>query len=208
MPADVDAFHICMVNYLNAATDDGDELIVPKRMVWCDIAPNTVDPKIVLRAKPGIVVHAGNHNADIDGKPIVIFKEKRIILAHYFRRSAWHEIYKCIIGRLKVMASGSLASNTGYHYVRPFEIMTTDPMRLLKSNEYFNKLPDKKIMHKNPLAYMGGELKYTGIVDYKAKCICLVLRYASELATEFGQIMDADPALREKLIGRPMLENH
>jgi glycosyltransferase involved in cell wall biosynthesis len=205
----VDGVQIRLVNYIDAASDNADEVIVPKRMVWRHKTPHDVY-KIMMRALSDVTIHAGNHNAHRDdGKPLNIIQEPNIVLAHYPRRSGWHDIYKWVIGRLKITAAGTreTSAGTGSHYIAPFEIIMNRPAELLGSSGFFNPHPDPGIMEHNPIAYAGGSLNYTHKTDYKMKCISMVLKYSMELATEFGHLVDTNEAVRNRVSQNLRIKN-
>jgi glycosyltransferase involved in cell wall biosynthesis len=198
---DVDGIQVRLVNYIDAASDDADEIVVPRRMVWRHKTPHDVY-KIMMRALPGVTIHAGNHNAHREsGKALNVVQEPDIVLAHYPRRSGWHDIYKWVIGRLKITAAGAreTSAGRGSHYIAPFELLMNRPAELLGSGYFFNPEPDLAIMERNPIAYAGGDLSFTHKTDYKMKCISMVLKYSMELATEFGHLVDTNEAVRARV---------
>lgn len=194
---EIDGIQVRLVNYIDAATDNADEIVVPKRMVWRHTVPHDV-LKIFVRTDRNITINAGNHSAQRVGGPFNIVQEPNIVLAHYPRRSGWHDIYKWVIGRLKITAAGSkeVSAGTGSHYIAPFEILMNRPADLLNSEGFFHPHPDTQIMSNNPIDYLGGELRYTQITDYKMKCVSMILKYTIELAGEFGHQMDTNEAVR------------
>lgn len=199
--ADVDGVQVRLVNYIDAETDNADEVVVPKRMVWRHTTPHDV-LKVFVRANRDITINAGNHSAQRVGGTFKVIQEPNIVLAHYPRRSGWHDIYKWVIGRLKITAAGSkeVSAGTGSHYIAPFEILMNRPADLLNSVGFFNPNPDPNIMSNNPIEYLGADLKYTHKTDYKMKCISMILKYAIELASEFGNQMDTNEAVRNHIV--------
>lgn len=201
LAGNVDGVQIRLVNYMDATSDEANEVNVAKRMVWRHKEPHDVY-KIMLRATIGnVVVHAGNHNAHRNGVPLVVVQEPNIVLAHYPRRSGYHDIYKWVIGRLKITAAGTreTSQGSGTHYIAPFEILVNRPADLLKNEGFFNRSPDTQLMEKNPIDYLGAELRYTDHTDYKMKCISMILKYAMELSTEFGHLMDTNPDVQKRV---------
>ncbi|MFW7268676.1 glycosyltransferase family 2 protein [Gluconacetobacter sp. Hr-1-5] len=204
IPKNFDSVSLDMFNYTDSIFDDGHERNVPRRLLWRTKSSLDVFKVIVRGNLEGIVsIHAGNHCGYLDGIPMNSFRSEKVSISHYPRRSGWQDIYKWVIGRLKITAAGRAETEkgTGSHYIHPFNILLNSPEEILKNHDFFNVRPNVNIFEKDAGFYLGGELKYTGIVDYKDKCIQMVLKYTMELATDFGKIIDEYPDISNRVRG-------
>lgn len=203
VPSNYEGVTVKMVNYIDSVEDNHDEVSVPKRMVWRHIVPHEVYKVMVraLSAPESITIHAGNHMAYRGGQPLNLFASDDVLLAHYPRRSGWHNIYKVVIGRLKITAAGSRETKkyTGAHYIPEFEMLLNQPEVLIGNKSYFSQSPNRELMVNSPIVYLGGDLRYTRSTDYKSKCISMVLKYAKELATEYGYLMDNNAEVQRRV---------
>lgn len=203
IPSHCEGVRLRLVNFTDTKGDNQDEINVTKRLIWRHKIPHDVF-KVMVRAhenEKNITIHAGNHSAYRNGVELNFFTAEDILLSHYPRRSGWHDIYKFVIGRLKINAAGSreTAKDTGSHYIAPFQILLDKPEALLYSESFFNRNPDPKIQAVIPLNYLGAELRYTTKTDYKMKCVRMILKYSNELATEYGQLMDTNPEVQARV---------
>ncbi|MCB8873635.1 glycosyltransferase family 2 protein [Acidisoma silvae] len=200
VPGEVDGVQVRLVNYMDAMTDNEHELVVPARMVWRHTVPHDVH-KIMMRAGTGITIRPGNHSADRETGSLTIIQNQDILFAHYPRRSGWHDIYKWVIGRLKITAAGAKETSRGTrtHYIAPFGILLERPEQIIQNEGFFRQTPNERIMSQNPIDYLGGALRYTRVTNYKMKCVSMILKYSYELATEFGKLVDTDQAARKRI---------
>lgn len=198
VPSSVDGIQVSLVNYDDVISEHANEIIVPKRLVWRHKAPLNVY-KVIVRGRPGITIRAGNHGAFREGSTFNMIQIPEIVFAHYPRRSGWQDMYKWTIKRLKITAAGKreTSKGTGTHYIKPFEILVNRPGDLVYNEHFFKRTPDLNRMVNNPIDYVGGELRYTEVPDYKMKCISMILKYCVELATDMGHLVDTNESVRK-----------
>lgn len=206
IPDSFDSVSFDMFNYTDSIFDDKNEINVPRRLLWRTKKPLNVF-KVVVRGKieGDVSIHAGNHCGYLDGVAMNSFRSDNVFISHYPRRSGWQDIYKWVIGRLKITAAGKKEtdSGTGSHYIHPFNVLLNNPDNILNNEDFFYVTPNENILEKDNGFYLGDALKYTKIVDYKAKCISMVLRYALELSQDFGKIIDGHPDISDEVRGSP-----
>lgn len=179
-----------MYNYTDTVFDNKEELNVPKRLLWRtkDIVPVH---KIIVRGKlDGVTIVAGNHYGYVYGLGMNPYKQTDVFFAHYPRRSGWQEISKWVVGRLKITAAGQEAREAGSHYTAHFNTLMNDPKKIIDNKDFFFVWPDPNFMEKGNGFYLGSELKYTKLIDYKSKCISTVLASAFDIANSFGNLKD------------------
>ncbi len=206
IPENFDSVSLDMFNYTDSIFDDRNEKNVPRRLLWRTKEPLNVFKVIVRGTLEGEVsIHAGNHCGYLDGVPMNSFKSGEVFISHYPRRSGWQDIYKWVIGRLKITAAGKkeTESGTGSHYIHPFNILLNKPEDILKNKDFFDVKPNVNVLEQDTGFYLGDSLKYTEIVDYKTKCIKMILKYALELSLDFGKIVDKYPDIADNVRGYP-----
>ncbi|MBB2184795.1 MAG: glycosyltransferase family 2 protein [Gluconacetobacter liquefaciens] len=204
IPENFDSVSLDMFNYTDSIFDDGNERNVPRRLLWRTKNPLDVFKVIVRGNLEGVVsIHAGNHCGYLDGVPMNSLRSDNVFISHYPRRSGWQDIYKWVIGRLKITAAGRAETEkgTGSHYIHPFNVLVNNTEAILKNNDFFFVKPNPNLFEKDSGFYLGIELKYTEIVDYKDKCIQMVLKYTMELARDFGKIIDEYPDISNRVRG-------
>jgi glycosyltransferase involved in cell wall biosynthesis len=192
-----------MMNYLDSYTDDLDQIIVPERMVW-RTGKDIGVYKVIVRGGlgRGVHIHEGNHTAYLNGSELIYFGGSNLFIAHFPRRSGWQDIYKWIIMRMKIIAAGDreTSKGTGSHYIRPLDILRDNPAQILDDKGFFHRSPTQDMVN-DPMRYDGGLLKYTKLVNYRDKCVSLVISHALNLSAEFGRLMDSDEELRDRILG-------
>lgn len=202
VPPEFESILLPIRNYMDTVFDSKEELVVPHRMIWRTIE-NIGVLKVAVRGRiPGhIQISEGNHTAYRDGVELRAFGGSNLCIAHYPRRSGWQDIYKWIIMRLKITAAGrrEVEKGTGSHYVEPLRILMNDPNRILNDKGFFERTPNSHYTM-DMMKYDGGDLRYTEETDYKAKCIKLVLDCSFSIARAFGQEMDENPQLRDRIL--------
>ena len=192
-------------NYLPTEHDDEAERIVPRRVQHRD--PRPVDMhKVMVRGTLGrlsTVVERGNHSVTLNGQPVPMRTDPRLILAHYPARTGWQMLAKAIIGRLKVLAAGTAEEQRGtsVHYAGLLNFVRNHPDALMQDRGYLSGrwsgdwLPASLVV--DPLTYQGGDLRATPTLD-PAKCaVQSLLLYMEELAREHGHMIDELPAARD-----------
>ncbi|MBB2206252.1 glycosyltransferase family 2 protein [Gluconacetobacter takamatsuzukensis] len=204
VPDRFDSVSLDMFNYTDSIFDDGNERNVPRRLLWRTKEPLNVF-KVVVRGnlEGDVSIHAGNHCGYRDGVPMNSYRSDAVFISHYPRRSGWQDIYKWVIGRLKITAAGhrETENGTGSHYIHPFNILSRNPMEIINNHDFFNVRPNPGTSEKDTGFYLGTDLRYTELVDYKEKCIRMVLKYTMELAHDFGKIIDSHPDISDEVRG-------
>lgn len=186
IPAENQCLVSDMFNYTDTVFDDKEEINVPKRLLWRtkDIVPAH---KIIVRGKlSGVSIVAGNHYGYVDGVGMNPYKQTDICFSHYPRRSGWQEISKWVVGRLKITAAGKAAQGAGSHYTDNFNTLMNCPEKIIENNDFFNINPDTNVWEKSDGFYLGEELRYTHLINYKSKCISTVLKCALDISTVLG----------------------
>ena len=203
MPPGVPTVQLRLVNYVDSAEDVATDLLVPRRMRWRMREPSET-PKVFVRGNlgPGVTVEPGNHAANLDGKRLPDYLV-RLLLAHYPRRSGWHDLCKSGIGWLKTLAAGQgqEAALRNGHYREPFEILRDRPASLLNQSSYRHKPIDRATMRDSRLAYAGGPLRHTQAEEPAMRSLTLALRYAEALARQHGRLLDEVAEVRELVAG-------
>ena len=199
MPAEASAVRLRLGRYIDSDEDDAADLLVPRRMRWRSREPSDT-PKVFVRGGlgSGVTIEPGNHAANRDGARLPDVPVP-LLLAHYPRRSGWHDLSKSGIGWLKTLAAGQgqEAALRNGHYRAPFETVRDRPATLLANPAYRHLPVDRATMVDVPLAYAGGSLRHTVAEDPAMRALTLALRYAEALARQHGRLIDALPAARE-----------
>lgn len=202
VPGHFESMLLPMRNYKDTVLDNKDEIIVPNRMTW-RMREEIGVFKVVVRGQlsGNIHIHEGNHTAYRNNKELDYFGGSNLCIAHYPRRSGWQDIYKWIVMRLKITAAGKreVDKGTGSHYIAPLNTLLRNPKEILENKWFFNQTPNDNDVE-DRICYEGGMLKYTENVDYKEKCIKMVLEYAFSLAREFGEEMDINESFRTRIL--------
>ncbi len=187
-----------LVNYGQTELDDPNELIVPLRLRHRWARETNVD-KLILRAGlSGIAIGAGNHGALAGGRILPARRHAQVSFAHYPRRSGWQILQKMAAGWLKALAAGRSAAEAGHseHYRSPFETMRDKPGELLYNSGYFAREFELNEAIEAPLAYLGGELRYTQPTDPAMKAAHMFLRFTERVAMQHGRLLDESPQAR------------
>lgn len=188
-----------LVNYHDTADDDPAELVIPRRLRWRARQMPPV-PKVIVRGGFGArcAIAPGNHGASVDGVALPHVGLPGASLAHYPRRSGWHDLQKSAIGWLKVLAAGGHAAQAGYsaHYRVPFERLRDAPASLLREPAYLAQPVDPARMVLDPIAYRGGELRHTVPSDPAMRALAAALHHAEALARAHGRLLDESAEAR------------
>ena len=194
-----DAVAVPLVHYFDTVDDDPAEPIVPRRMRWRARQTPPV-PKVIVRG--GFVARCaiapGNHGASVDGVALPQIGLPGAALAHYPRRSGWHDLQKCGIGWLKVLAAGAAALQSRYseHYQGPFERLRDSPASLIGEPAYIAQPVDPERMVLDPIDYRGGELRHTVSSDPAMRALAVALHHADALARAHGRLLDESAEAR------------
>lgn len=187
-------------HYFDTNEDDAAEPIVPRRMGW-KLRDDPGIFKVIVRGGGGerVAVGPGNHKAVIDRAMLPDRPEPRIGLAHYPRRSGWHNLQKSVIGWLKVLAAGdaTIAQGMSQHYRAPFEMFRDQPGALAHNPGYLAQPVDREKMVFQPLDYRGGPLRYTELADPMLRAVQNGLHYAEMLARRHGELLDRSAEARD-----------
>jgi hypothetical protein len=197
------ALELRLVLYAETLDDDITEVIVPVRQQH-RIARRHEIYKVLVRGgavAPRITLAAGNHGAFLDEVFVEAERQEAFLLAHYPRRSAWQQVAKFAIGRLKVLAAGrgTLEANHGNHYAPLYDLLLTRPQELFHSDSFMNGSEGGEATVHDPIDYGGGDLIYTEYDDAALKAVRCLAAYAQELATQHGRLADEMPGVRALL---------
>ncbi len=204
VPAEHASVGLDLINYDAPSQNTQYELNVVKKFVRRGRAPINAW-KVFVRGDIGadrVTVDAGNHHMSIDGVYQPPMKQTDLRLAHYPTRSPFHWAGKAVTGRLKVLAAGQLElrQNRALHYVDFVELLQRDAHGWSRgTNAGFERLMTTDTLVDDPIAYLGGELKYTRPVDYGWRALSLTLSTMVKLATRFGEMLDAHEAVRDRI---------
>ncbi|WP_319614195.1 glycosyltransferase family 2 protein [Acidiphilium acidophilum] len=194
------AITVPLVHYFDTVEDDAAEPIVPIRMRWRARGETGV-AKMFIRGGLGtrVSIDAGNHGGILDGRPVPTPHEYQVALAHYPRRSGWHDMQKYVIGWLKVLAAGQAAigADRSSHYRSPFQTLRDKPSELVFNTGYIAPPVDHAIAILAPITYLGGDLRYTAVSDPGMKTLSLALHYAEQLARQHGALQDRSPEAKQ-----------
>ena len=190
---------VCLRDY-HLTQDDPQDLIVPCRMPFC--TPTTDNMKVIVRGNllhRGLVIRPGSHAAVFpDGTECPSAPEPALTYAHYPTRSPYQWLSKSVVGWAKVVATGPAMVSTGHavHYRDPYEFLRTDPKLILRNPVLMQPQPQTDIT-KDPIAYRGGDLKFTAPTDYPMRAVQVVMQYLHDLAVRHGEILEHVNALCE-----------
>jgi len=192
-PDDLASVKLQLINYTDTKLDDTKQIPATRRITWRTQEPIGVFKVCVKAYYPvtSVIIDAGNHELYIADYCMQTLFEEKILLAHYVRRSAWQEISKSVIGRLKVLAAGSVevSKNRSSHYNSPFQLLRDVPNEFLHLDTYFNIDPIASGLINDP-TYFGDQLIYTNLINYKMKAISLIISYVEKLAIAHGELLE------------------
>ncbi len=189
--------------YLDLPDDDPSELAAPLRMRNREGAASNMDLKVIVRgrlAEVDIAIDAGQHQVLFRDGYIFRYTDHPITLGHYYRRSAWQQISKSVLGYLKVTAAGQREKGRGRaaHYNSLFETLRDAPEGFFTPDFLKPSYADRGLVE-DPLSYRGGPLRYTQPADPKFKALRVLIAYAEQLAESHGAFIDASEDIRLKI---------
>ena len=195
LPERAPCVQVPMVNYHPTVDDSQGERVVPLRQIHRDPQPLGVF-KVWVRAQLAsldVTVGAGNHEVFLQGTVLPCFRLDAPVLAHYYKRSGWRAIAKAVVGRLKVIASGREAAMHSSHYTELFENFRDHPEWLIGDPVFMQtaNTPLYSSSVRDPITYLGGELKYTEECDEFLLAMQSIIAYAEALARHHGELWDA-----------------
>ena len=188
------------VSYHPTPNDDADDLLVPRRIRWRETATRPV-VKVVVRGQliaQGISIGAGNHAVIRQGQYLDAGPAEGVVLAHYRRRSPWRQLAEAVIGRLKVIAAGQIASdsNVAMHHNRTFEAVRDDPAALLRDPGFLSPDLSHYELIEDPIDYRGGDLQHTSPGDPMMQAVAAVAGFAEGLASQHARLLDTNEGAR------------
>jgi hypothetical protein len=178
----------------HATPDDPPHTIVACRMTQCQ--PISDNRKVFVKGTlldRRVVILPGGHAARIDdGQECPTMLDTALSHAHYPIRSPYQWLSKSVIGWCRVLASGPEMIRTGHatHYRGPFDVLRSEPAKLLRNRALMDTLTTRPGMTHNPIVYRGGELRYTGPIDYQMRTVQFIMQYLHELAVQHGDMME------------------
>ena len=203
LPGEARAMAVRIVEYPSLPTDDHDELVVPKRLTSRQTEPQDTS-RLTVRGGPAAertIIGAGGHEAWLDLALIKPVEESAFRIAHYPRRSPWQQVSKAAIGRLKALAAGKAIVDAGHgaHYTNLLQFLKERPQDLFNNPKFMDGSGADMELVYDPIAYAGGELRYTETDDPRLKAVRCLAGYAEELALQHGRLVDENTAVRALL---------
>lgn len=199
LPASRPAVMVPLVQYFDTMEDDAAEPVVPKRMQWRTQAEPDIC-KVFVRGGFGrrARIGAGNHTAWLDGGAMPMDRVPGLALAHYPRRSGWHDLQKSTVGWFKVLATGAeaIANRYSQHYQPPFERLRDEPGSLLHNPGYLSQPVERERMVRDPIDYRGSALRHTVSPDPAMRALSNALHHAEALARAHGRLLDESAEAR------------
>ncbi len=194
VPEETDCLGLPSLTYFDLAHDDPEELIVPQRMGSRERTPQEPVSKLFVRgrlADAGVIIDAGQHRALLGGEPIAPYTGHGMVLGHYYRRSAWQEMGKSVLGYLKVVAGPQEErdKNRSAHYRGVFTKLRDEPEDLF-DQAFLHPSYAERDMIDDPSPYLGGPLRYTQASDPAMKVVRVLLTYAEQLAQSHAGFID------------------
>lgn len=205
VPEQAPCAHMGAVNYHPTAVDDAAELVVPLRQRWCDPSEGPFVKVCVraLTARRGATTGDGNHEAYLNGQPIPAFRVPQLRFGHYYMRNGWQIVAKACVGMMRILASGraTIEKNTGIHYTHVFENLRDHPEWLLDDARFMQGNRPVSFysppLVENPLAYLGGALRYAQAADPRLKAVSSIIACAETIARRHGELADATDVTRQ-----------
>ena len=195
--------------YHPLADDDSEEPIVPRRIRRRNTAFAEMG-KLCIRgslAGAGVQVVAGAHVAVWQNRILAPQLALDLPLAHYYRRSPWQQLTKVVVGWLKTLTGGQFTrdSQINIHYRGTFQKLRDDPAKVLLDPAFLCYAPNEADIVDDPIAYAGGPLRYTEMVDPRMKTVSVITGYAEALAQQHARLIDEVPPARA-LVEKSALE--
>ncbi len=202
---DLACTHLALIDYLGATPETRQEANPFLRLTRRRAAPQFT--KVFVRGMdPGrVAVDAGNHGASVDKQRAVGPVQTALILAHFPERDPAQAAAKAVVGRLKVIASGSesVSPVISNHYIAPMAALQDDALGWLRAKEAeLRAWDDDPALVLDPVPYLGGALRHTPDVDEAGRLLAHVVRYAETLARSHGDIMDRKRLIRSAVLGQ------
>jgi glycosyltransferase involved in cell wall biosynthesis len=182
-------------SYVPHLADAADEANPVRRMVHRLKNENTL-VKIIIPASlalgADVVLAQGNHQLLINGAPIAPVLRNECCLAHFPGRSPDQFAAKVVEKRVQYLAMMHRDPDWGVHYQAPVAQLRDDPQRFeakywdlsLGRSSFDGDWAPPEIV-RDPLAYLGGELKYTARSRGK-RLLPTLLRRAEDFARRYA----------------------
>jgi hypothetical protein len=197
----VSQIKVALTDYVATPSDDPDEPVVPRRMVWRGEASTNFKSVVHARVlEAGARIRAGGHGAFWKGGGEIwpAAFEAGLTYAHYPERSVWQWMSKFVRGWAKVLAAGEaeVARGRSAHYAEPFALLRDAPRQVLDDPVLMGFKNDRPGLTHDPVGYRGGALVYTPVIDHRLRAVSSVLSYLEALAVRHGRLLDAVPEAR------------
>ena len=193
---------VALTEYVATRADDAAERVVPQRMTWR--AERSENFKAIIHARvadAGARIRAGGHGAfwppaGNEVWPYVI--EPVLTHAHYPERSTWQWIAKFVRGWAKVLAAGESEVRRGWsgHYETAFHLLRDHPGAILDDPGLMRFKNERPGLVQDPIAYRGGPLRYTPMIDDRLRAVSGVLGFIEDLAVRHGKLVELSPEAR------------
>ena len=211
-PADQGVLQLLTAAYFPTPADDAADLLVPRRIRRRE-PELQANPKVVVRgalAARNVTIAPGSHAALYDGNTVAAFVAPDLALAHYQRRSAWQQMAKNAIGRLKVIAAGRAAmeNNWSVHYNQLFETLRDRPAALLRNPGFLHPGAPPGGLVDDPLQYLGGDLRHTRHDDPAMKAVATLAAFGEALAAQHAHLLDSNEGARLQMHNHSLTWTH
>ena len=194
-------FKVALTDYVAIHADDNADPIVPRRIAWRGERTGNLKSIVNTRVESaGVRIRAGGHGACWPARdevwPYVI--EPDLTYAHYSERSTWQWISKFVRGWAKVLAAGQaeVARGTSEHYAPAFALLRDHPEAILHNPHLMTFKNERPGLVHDPIAYRGGDLRYTPPIDHHLRAMSGILRYLEDLSTRHGNLLASSPDAR------------
>jgi hypothetical protein len=193
-PREARCVRVPMVNYEAPTAESNSAVNVVQRLVRRQEMPAPVG-KVFVRGSLGddnLNVAWGNHGIVVDGQLDLGAEQSGIMRAHYPTRHIGQAALKAVIGRLKVLASGSSGAGANSHYETAFEDLKHTPRAWFEAlQQYFSSRHRTSGLVTDPIEYLGGPLRHTILPsDDPLDAISRFIFYAEALAISHGRLID------------------
>jgi hypothetical protein len=200
LPPEQAVLRLPIAAYHPMPDDDASDLLIPRRIRRREpeLQPYA---KVILRgplAAQGVSIDAGIHQAIRDGQFLPAPVVANLPLAHFQRRSPFQQVAKSVMGRLKVIAAGQVAteSNRSVHYNKMFEAIRDDPASLLRNPGFLAPGAPETGLVEDPIDYRGGELRHTVPGDPMMKALAALAAFGEALASQHARLLDTNEGAR------------
>lgn len=155
-------------------------------------SPDHLD-KVLIPARPlidGIVLAQGNHDLLLNGEILPSRRLDSVALCHFPIRSLQQYAAKIAVGYLQYAATPGWDRKVGFHYIKPFRILSQDVEEFARSATAQSRhyslsddWPNEEQPRDAPLRYLGGPLQF---VASPKPILANVLHCAEAIANELA----------------------